>query len=79
MKILQVCPNPYEEGSGGISEHVRNISKRLAKRHDVTVYATDPSRKLPRFEVVDGVKVERYRRLAPSKAYFFSWELPIKL
>jgi glycosyltransferase involved in cell wall biosynthesis len=79
MNILQVCPHPYERGSGGISEHVRCISERLAKRHDVTVYATDPSGMLPRYELINGVKVERYRRFAPSNAYFFSWELLLKL
>jgi len=79
MRILQICPNPYEEGSGGISEHVRCISERLAKKHEVTVYATDPSGKLPCYELVNGVRVERYRRFAPSKAYFFSWELLLKL
>jgi glycosyltransferase involved in cell wall biosynthesis len=79
MNILQVCPNPYERGSGGISEHVKCISERLAKRHEVTVYATDPSGMLPRYDLIDGVKVERYRRFAPNKAYFFSWELLLKL
>ena len=79
MNILQVCPNPYERGSGGISEHVRCVSERLAKRHEVTVYATDPSGMLPRYDLIDGVKVERYRRFAPSKAYFFSWDLLLKL
>jgi glycosyltransferase involved in cell wall biosynthesis len=79
MKILQVCPNPYERGSGGISEHVRCISERLAKRHKVTVYATDPSGMLPSYDLINGVRVERYRRFAPSKAYFFSWELLLKL
>ena len=79
MRILQVCPGSYEIGKGGISEHVRNISERLAKRYEVTVYATNPRGRLPRYEIVNGVRVERFRRYAPSDAYFFSLELPLRL
>lgn len=70
---------PYQADSGGgVSVYVRNISERLAKRHDVTVFAT-MKRGLPRFEVVNGVKVVRFRRYAPSGAYSFSWEMLLKL
>jgi len=72
LKILQICPGAYRSGVGGISEHVVNISERLAKRHDVSVYATNPRGKLPWFEVVRGVKVRRFSRFAPSGSYFFS-------
>ena len=72
LKILQVYPGSYEvDRGGGVSTYVKNISRRLAENHDVTVYATNPGY-LPRYEVVDGVKVERYSRFAPGKAYFFS-------
>ena len=79
LKILQVCPHPYEEGVGGISEYVRNISKVLAEVHDVKVFATDPRGGLPKYEVIDNVEVERYRRWAPGRAYYFSIELLSKL
>jgi len=46
MKILQVSPG-YFPAVGGVEEHVRNISERLAREHEVTVFATDPSGKLP--------------------------------
>jgi glycosyltransferase involved in cell wall biosynthesis len=72
LKILQICPGAYQFGRGGISEHVKNISERLAKRNDVTVYATNPGGNLPWFEVDNGVKVRRFRRFAPSGSYFFS-------
>lgn len=79
MKILQVYHGPYQiDTGGGISVYVRNISERLAKKHDVTVFATNPGN-LPRFEVVNGVKIERFRRFAPGRAYFFSWEMLSKL
>jgi len=78
MKILQICPDSYAE-AGGISVHVRNISERLARKHDVTVYATKRSPRFPRYEFTNGVKVERFRCYAPSDAYFFSWEMLLRL
>lgn len=79
MKILQVYMGPYQNNTGGgISVYVRNISERLAKKHDVTVFATNPGN-LPRVEVVDGVKIERFKRFAPGRAYFFSWDMLLRL
>jgi len=70
---------PYlPNAGGGVSVYVRNISERLAKRHDVTVFATNPG-DLPRFEIVNGVKVERFRRFAPGRAYFFSLDMLLRL
>jgi len=78
MKILQICPDSYAE-AGGISVHVRNISERLAKRHDVTVYATKRSTRFPKYEYINGVKVERFGCYAPSDSYFFSLEMLLRL
>ena len=78
MDILQVCPFSYDE-PGGVVEHIRNISERLARRHNVTVYATDSKSRSPRCEVINGVRVERFRRFAPSNAYFFSLEMFLTL
>jgi len=74
MRIAQVCPRYYPH-IGGVEEHVRNISERLAKNHDVVVYTTDPSNKLPKEEVISGIKVKRFKSWAPSEAYYFSGEL----
>jgi glycosyltransferase involved in cell wall biosynthesis len=64
---------------GGISVYVRNVSERLVGRgHDVTVFATNPGG-LPKFEVQNGVKVERFSRFAPSTAYFFSLSMLLRL
>lgn len=78
MKILQVCQDWYGE-TGGISVHVKNISERLARRHDVTVYATNYGLKRPRFELKNGVGVERFKCYAPSNAYFFSLEMFLRM
>jgi glycosyltransferase involved in cell wall biosynthesis len=78
LKILQVCPFNYGE-VGGVSMHVKSISERLAKRHNVTVYATNPNMKYPRHEVINGVKVERFKCYSPSDSYFLSWEMLLRL
>lgn len=74
MKILQVCPK-YYPSIGGVEGHVKNISERLAKEHDVTVFACDASGKLPKEEEVNGVLVRRFRSFSPSNAYHLSVEM----
>lgn len=72
MKIAQVCPR-YPPYIGGVETHVSEISGRLARAgHEVTVVSTDPSGKLPRESVVEGVRVLRFPALAPGDAYYFS-------
>ena len=78
MDILQVCPFSYGD-IGGVAEHVKRVSEGLAQRHNVTVYATDSRSEFPRCEVINGVQVERFRRYAPSDAYFFSGEMLLRL
>ncbi|MEM2147119.1 MAG: glycosyltransferase family 4 protein [Candidatus Bathyarchaeia archaeon] len=78
MRILQICPDSYAN-YGGISVHVRNISERLARNHDVTVYATKRTPDFPWFEIINGVKVERFKCYAPNDSYFFSLDMPLKL
>jgi len=71
MKVFQVCPR-YFPAIGGVEEHVRNISERLAKEFEVFVLTTDPSGTLPEEEVINGVLVKRFRSWAPSESYYFS-------
>ena len=74
MRILQVSPK-YFPFIGGVEEHVRNISQRLAKEHQVTVFATDDSGELPREEEVNGVSIKRFRCFAPHNAYHLSFAM----
>lgn len=74
MKILQVCPR-YFPSIGGVEQYVRNISERLAHKHEVTVFATDPSGELPKAERINGVLVRRFRSFSPSDAYHVSFEM----
>jgi len=78
MKILQVCPG-YYPSIGGVEEHVRNISERLAKQHEVTVFTCDPTRTLPREEEINGVLVRRFRSFSPGNAYHISFEMAREL
>jgi glycosyltransferase involved in cell wall biosynthesis len=60
---------------GGVEEHVKNISERLAKKFEVTVFTTDPCGDLPKEELINDVKVRRFKSWAPSEAYYFSRSL----
>ena len=74
MKILQVCPG-YFPSIGGVEEHVRNISERLAHEHEVTVFACDSSGRLPKEEKINGVLVRRFKGFSPQNAYHVSFEM----
>jgi len=78
MRILQVCPK-YYPAIGGVEEHVKNISERLAKEHEVTVFSCDPSRKLPKEEKINGVLVKRFKSFSPGDAYHLSLEMAREL
>ena len=77
MKILQICPN--YSGAGGVSRYVKNISERLASKHDISVYTLDSLASYPRHEILNGVKIFRFQRIVIDNSYFFSWELPLHL
>lgn len=72
MKIAQICPR-YSPDIGGVETHVKEISERLVKAgHDVEVITTDPTGKLSKREMINGVKVIRFRSFAPGNAYFIA-------
>lgn len=72
MKIAQICPR-YSPDIGGVETHVKEISERLVKAgHDVEVITTDPTGKLSKRDVIDGVKVIRFGSFAPGNAYYFA-------
>jgi glycosyltransferase involved in cell wall biosynthesis len=72
LKIAQICPR-YSPDIGGVETHVKEISERLVKAgHDVEVITTDPTGKLSKREMINGVKVIRFRSFAPGNAYFIA-------
>ncbi|MFB0559112.1 MAG: glycosyltransferase family 4 protein [Dehalococcoidales bacterium] len=76
-RILQVCPG-YFPAIGGIQDYVRNVSERLAGKHEVTVFTTDTMR-LPEQEEINGVLVRRFKSFSPASAYHLSFSLLAEL
>ena len=72
MKIAQVC-HRYFPHIGGVESYVREISERLVKKDfEVEVLTTDPSGELLRQEIINGVRVRRFKSWAPNEAYYLS-------
>jgi len=61
---------------GGVETHVEMISQKLVQRNvDVEVLTTDPTRRLPTTEMINGIRVRRFPSWAPDGTYFFSHRL----
>ncbi|MDK2781514.1 MAG: hypothetical protein PWR13_542 [Archaeoglobi archaeon] len=71
MKIAYITPRFYPD-IGGVETHVYEIARRIAREFEVEVLTTDPAGKLPEVEEIEGLKIRRFRSLAPGDAYFFS-------
>ena len=71
MKILQVSVG-YSPSFGGIANHVKNISERLAKKHEVTVFTHNYRGFWPEEERINGVLVRRFKSFSPGAAYHLS-------
>jgi len=72
LKVAQVCPRYYPE-IGGVETHVQEISERLVKNgFEVEVICTDPTLRMPKHEIINGVKVTRFWSIAPADAYYFA-------
>jgi len=75
MIIANVCPKYYPE-LGGVETYVMELSVRLARKNfEVEVLTTDPSKNLPKEEIINGVRVKRFKSWAPNESYFFSNDL----
>jgi len=68
-----VCPR-YLPEVGGTEMHVHEVARRLSalESFDITVLATDRSRRLPRQEVVEGVPVLRVPAWPRKRDYFLA-------
>jgi glycosyltransferase involved in cell wall biosynthesis len=72
MKVVQVCPRFYP-WYGGIETHVREISKRLIRLGlDVRILTTDPTNKLPKEELIDGIAISRFHSFTFNEVHFFA-------
>lgn len=74
-KIAQVCPR-YHPFIGGVETQVKAVSGRLVKKGiEVEVLTTDPTGRLEKEEMINGVKIRRFKSWAPKEAYYFSGKL----
>jgi glycosyltransferase involved in cell wall biosynthesis len=73
LRVLVVCPR-YLPEVGGTEMHVREVTRRLSAREsfDITVLATDRSRRLPRQEVVEGISVLRVPAWPRRRDYYLA-------
>jgi len=72
LRIAQVCPRYYPD-IGGIETYVKEISERLvAQGYEVEVVTTDPGGKLKKYEIINGVRITRFKSFAPNNAFFFA-------
>ena len=77
LRILMVCPRFLPE-TGGTETHVYEVTRRLAALGDfeITVLATDRSRRLPRKDVIEGVAVMRVPSWPRSRDYYLAPGIP---
>jgi glycosyltransferase involved in cell wall biosynthesis len=73
LRVLMVCTR-YLPDLGGIETHVYEVARRLTalEGFDITVLATDRTRRLPRDEVLDGVRVLRVPSWPPGRDYYLA-------
>jgi glycosyltransferase involved in cell wall biosynthesis len=73
LRVLMVCAR-YLPEVGGTEMHVREVTRRLsaAGSFEITVLATDRSRRLPRQEVVDGISVLRVPSWPRRRDYYLA-------
>jgi glycosyltransferase involved in cell wall biosynthesis len=73
LRVLMVCPR-YLPQVGGTEMHVREVARRLSvlESFDITVLATDRSRRLPRQEVIEGVSVLRVPAWPRKRDYYLA-------
>jgi len=73
VRVLFVC-NRYLPELGGVETHVREVTQRLVQHEDleITVLATDRTRKLPPEEVINGTRVLRVPSWPRRRDYYFA-------
>jgi glycosyltransferase involved in cell wall biosynthesis len=77
LRILMVCPRFLPE-TGGTETHVYEVTRRLAALgdFDITVLATDRSRRLPRKDVIEGIAVLRVPAWPRGRDYYLAPGIP---
>ena len=71
MRVLVVTPR-YVPQMGGVENHVREVTRRLRERADITVLTTDNTGRLDATGTVDGVPVMRVPAYPRGRDYHFA-------
>jgi glycosyltransferase involved in cell wall biosynthesis len=73
LRVLMVCPR-YLPETGGTETHVHEMARRLPAlgSFEITVLATDRSRRLPRQEVTDGISILRVPAWPRGRDYYLA-------
>ncbi|MEA2622849.1 MAG: hypothetical protein QOH61_1759 [Chloroflexota bacterium] len=72
-RTVAIVSPRYAPAIGGVERHVERVATGLVRRGvPVDVIATDPSGKLPRVEMRDGVTVRRFPTLRGDDTYYVS-------
>lgn len=73
LRVLMVCAR-YVPDTGGIETHVHEVARRLSvlDGFEVTVLATDRTRRLPCEEVLDGITVLRVPAWPRGRDYYLA-------
>ncbi len=73
FRVLMVCAR-YLPDMGGTETHVYEVARRLsgAEDFDITVLATDRTRRLPCREILDGITVLRVPAWPRGRDYYFA-------
>jgi glycosyltransferase involved in cell wall biosynthesis len=73
LRVLMVCPRYLPQG-GGTEMHVHEVTRRLSALggFEITVLATDRSRRLPRQEVMEGIPVLRVPSWPRRRDYYLA-------
>ena len=73
LRVLMVCAR-YLPDMGGTETHVYEVARRFAgsEGFDITVLATDRTRRLPRREILDGITVLRVPAWPRGRDYYLA-------
>jgi glycosyltransferase involved in cell wall biosynthesis len=73
LRVLMVCPR-YLPETGGTETHVHEVARRLSAlgSFEITVLATDRSRRLPRHEVTEGISILRVPAWPRGRDYYLA-------
>ncbi|MEZ4727323.1 MAG: glycosyltransferase family 4 protein [Caldilineaceae bacterium] len=72
LRILMVTPR-YFPMMGGVENHVYQVARRLAHAGvSITVLTTDPSKKMPAYEKIEGIHIQRVHAWPSNRDYYFA-------